>query len=145
MSAISEEWDRRIAELADHYNRLAKLWAGSDLPHSIWKTPDWESGYSLLLDWYECRSKQLDWPSGRTSKERFFGWPSRQPPLGQERDHRPSYEATWAHEVHVFSHILNPDSGHSLRHAAIEEEGARLVLQWWNERPQDQAPGPPEA
>jgi hypothetical protein len=25
-------------------------------------------------------------------------------------------------------------SGHSERHAMIEEEGARLVLEWWNKR-----------
>jgi hypothetical protein len=25
-------------------------------------------------------------------------------------------------------------SGHSAGHVAIEEEGARLILEWWNER-----------
>jgi hypothetical protein len=52
----------------------------------------------------------------------------------QEREFRPSYDATWSHEVHIFSHMLHREGGHSPHHADIEEEGVRLILQWWNER-----------
>jgi hypothetical protein len=51
----NEDWrarfEREAAEQADHYARIDRMWTESDLPSSIWKTPDWESGYDLLLDW----------------------------------------------------------------------------------------------
>ncbi len=131
-----EDWrarfEREAAEQADHYALIDRMWTESDLPHSIWKTPDWESGYDLLIDWFERRSKGLDWPSGETPRERNYGWPSR--PSSGEREFRPSYDATWGHEVHILSHMLHREGGHSPRHADIEEEGVRLILQWWDER-----------
>jgi hypothetical protein len=114
----NEEIDRAIAELRDHHERFDRMSTDTDLPVLVRQTPNWEDGWRVLEAWV-CRHPDL--PPG--------GWAG--------GSFRPRYDTTWAREVHIFSHYLHAlrgDSGHTLRHAAIEEEGTRLVLEWWNER-----------
>lgn len=98
-------------ELDARYERIYQAWASSDIPSSVLDTPDWQNGCQIMIDWYSGHMARLGYPT--------------------KGDYRPSYHATWANEVHIFSHMIHLDGGHSLEHAAIEEEGTRLVLEWW--------------
>jgi hypothetical protein len=113
MTMTDEEWSRRIdqgrAELDARYERINRMWTDAGIPALVRPTPDWQSGW-VFGDWVDRHWAQA--------------WDHSQPPLG----------ATWAREVHIWSHWLHTEGGHSMRHAAIEEVGARLVLEWWNAR-----------
>jgi hypothetical protein len=116
----NEEWsriNRDLAELAARYDSIKQMWEASDIPTDVMKTPDWQSGWRVLLGWIERH------------------WPERWDPAFSPltRDARPFASAWWANEVHIFSHWLLP-GGHTPRHADLEEEATRLILQWWNER-----------
>jgi hypothetical protein len=116
----NEEIDRAIAELRDHYERIDRMWMDTDLPASIWQTPNWEDGWRVLEAWV-CRHQDMIYR--RLELDVVPG-----------NSFRPRYDTTWEREVHIFSHYLRLEGGHSERHATLEEEGTRLVLEWWNER-----------
>lgn len=104
-------------ELDARYERINQTWADSEIPDFVLSTPDWQSGWEVLLGWVSRHVSGTDWP-----------WPP--------QDRRPLTNARWSNEVHIFSHMINRGvGGHSAGHVAIEEEGTRLILEWWNERP----------
>jgi hypothetical protein len=113
----NEEWtrqiDRDLAELRDRYERINRMWTHTDLPAVVRQTPNWEDGWRVLEAWV-CRHQDM-------------------PPPTPSNSFRPRLDTTWEREVHIFSHYLHAQ-GHTVGHAAIEEEGTRLVLEWWNER-----------
>jgi hypothetical protein len=128
----NEDWrarfEREAAEQADHYVRIDRMWTESDLPSSIWKTPDWESGYDLLLDWFERRSKGLDWPSGETPRERtMVGRHDRRQERESSDHHMTQHGAT------KFTSFRTCFTARAAT-ASAKEEGVRLILQWWSER-----------
>jgi len=103
-------------ELDARYERINQAWAGSEIPDFVLSTPDWQSGWKVLLGWVSRHVAGTDWP-----------WPP--------QDRSPLTNARWSNEVHIFSHMINRGvGGHSAGHVAIEEEGTRLILEWWNER-----------
>lgn len=105
--------DQRVTEL---YARIDRLWRETDLPAQIRETPGWQGAWRLLWDWYFAR---VSWP------EPLYGGPPCDP------GGRP---ATWSTRIHIWSHELNSDRDHSVRHAEIEDEAERLILQWWDEQ-----------
>jgi hypothetical protein len=102
---------RTVSALDDRYELINAAWGETDLPARIFDTPDWEFGHQLLVDWFDGR---LGMPIGREA--------------------RPYHHDTWGLLVHIMSHILSPIRGHCVEHVAIEEEGTRLILAWWNAR-----------
>jgi hypothetical protein len=104
---------RELAELEERYERISQAWANSEIPQFVRDTPDWQSGWKIVQDWVYRHATRL-------------GWPNASAPL------QASTRAVWCHEVHIMSHMFNEGGGHSAKHAAIEEEGTRLVLEWWN-------------
>src|SRR5262245_56816878 len=105
---LNEERSRQIAEQDDHYERINKMWADTDLPALVWETPNWEDGWLVLEAWF-CRQRNMPPPTRKFDDPRFRRWTS----------FRPTYHATWYNEVHIFSHSLHTEGGHSARHAAI--------------------------
>ncbi len=107
-----------MTDLDARYDRINQQWAASGIPLRIFDTPDWQSGWDVLMDWVYQLMERADFTNARSLE-----------PV------RPSYHATWLNEVHIFSHMWNRGvGGHSLDHIAIEEEGARLVLEWWSDK-----------
>jgi hypothetical protein len=103
-------------ELDARYERIDQAWARSEMPDFVLDTPDWQSGWEVLLGWLGRHVAGTAWP-----------WPP--------QDSRPFRNARWSNEVHIFSHMINSGvGGHGAGHVAIEEEGTRLILEWWNER-----------
>ncbi len=103
-------------ELDARYERINQEWAGSGIPDFVLSTPDWQSGWEVLLSWV-----------GQHMARAGRHW--------QPQDRRPYANARWWNEVHIFSHWINSGvGGHSAAHIAIEEEGTHLVLEWWHER-----------
>ena len=52
----NEEWsriNRDLAELAARYDSIKQMWEASDMPTDVMKTPDWQSGWRVLLGWIE--------------------------------------------------------------------------------------------
>jgi hypothetical protein len=119
MSAISEEWDRKVAEQNERYAQIERLWEASDIPTFVKDTPDWQGGVRVLYDWLAAH----DWPVSLDGPlVHDNGWPVAGSPYWSGR---------WDKEVHIFSHMLHRGGGHSMHHADIEEEGTRVILQWW--------------
>jgi hypothetical protein len=103
------------AEYADQYERIERMWRDTDLwGRRVKQTPNWEDGYRLLVDWFRERSglPLYDGP---------------QPPYVHA-------DNTWGHEVHVLSHTANRGPSHGVEHTMLEEEGARVVIDWWNKQ-----------
>src|SRR4051812_6666404 len=92
------------------YGALNQAWIDSAIPPFVLQTPDWRSGWDVLLDWV-C-SKTGD----------------------SNRNWSANLGSLWAKEIHIFSHVLQSSGGHSNEHAALEEEGMRAILAWWKER-----------
>ena len=133
----SDEWqakfERERAELDERYAQINRMWTNSGMPVWVSDTPDWQSGWRVLQGWLRGRG----WPPSLGAAfdaplVHANGWPVAGSPYWSGR---------WDREVHIFSHCLSPVPGHHMEHAALEEEGVRLVLEWWNgsaDRPQDQ-------
>jgi hypothetical protein len=102
-----EEWQRSRVELEARYQQINGLWGDTNLPALIRDTPGWERGHQLLVDWYDGRQGL---PTGRVAE--------------------PYFHDTWDKVVHIMSHVLC-SKGHSDEHAAMEEEGTRLIIEWW--------------
>jgi hypothetical protein len=122
MSELSEQWDREQAALDACYDAINRMWQFSGVPDLVLQTPDWQEGWRALLDWVGLYNARF-----YTPKE----WES------VCADTRPKTTATWAQEVHIFSHqfhrYLGYD-GHSPEHVKIEKEGLQTVVAWWRAR-----------
>lgn len=75
-------------ELDARYERINQTWADSEIPDFVLSTPDWQSGWEVLLGWVSRHVSGTDWP-----------WPP--------QDRRPLTNARWSNEVHIFSHMIN--------------------------------------
>jgi hypothetical protein len=103
-------------QLAAAYQRVDGMWEKSGLwRRAVHQTPNWQDGYCLLINWYREKAGLPPWEGGY-------------PYVHSDN--------TWQHEVHVFSHTAYRPGGHSVEHAMLEEEGARVVLDWWNKKQQ---------
>jgi hypothetical protein len=120
---ITIDWDqihRQMKELDARYTAINRSWEDSGIPTFVLQTPDWQTGWRVLLDWlakYDFRGGDPNVWEDVVARS------------------RPRAETSWAHEVHIFSHMHCPHpGGHSPAHAAIEEEGAHAILTWWSGR-----------
>ena len=43
----------RAAELDARYEAIGKAWLDSGIPTYVLQTPDWQSGWQVLLDWLD--------------------------------------------------------------------------------------------
>jgi hypothetical protein len=109
---------RKEAELKARYEAINQAWQDSGIPARVLETPDWQSGWKVLLDLlkpYDMR------PLAEKSDPKNKYWPNS--------------KTSWGQEVHIFSHTYNAaGSGHHHVQAALEEEFQRAILAWWNER-----------
>jgi hypothetical protein len=103
------------AEHDDHYERIQRMWRDAGLwGRKVQQTPNWQEGYLVLCDWFR---EKINW-------EPYDG---PMPPY-VKADH------TWHYEVHAFSHTANRGRSHGVDHAMLEEEAARVVIDWWNKQ-----------
>jgi hypothetical protein len=116
---ISVRIERYIAEMHERYERINRMWADTDLPAVVRQTPNWEDGWRVVIAWV-AREQGL-------------------PPPTRDQSFRPRRDTNWAREIHIWAHFLHAlpgggGGGHTTRHAELEEEGTRLVLDWWRGR-----------
>jgi hypothetical protein len=113
-------WFRRMqreqAELEARYEAIGQAWIDSRIPTFVLKTPDWQTGWHILHNWLGLHD--------------FRG---RDPKAWESICARswPNAETSWFQEIHIYSHMHSPTRGHNMEHAAIEEEGTRAILAWW--------------
>ena len=119
----ASDWRCRLqiaqGELDARYEAINQAWSDSGIPVSVLDTPHWQNGWRILHDWVGRHD-----PRGRDPE----AWKN------IVAASRPKAGATWAKEVHIFSHIHNKGGSHSPAHATLEEEGAQAILAWWQER-----------
>jgi hypothetical protein len=109
---------RKQAELDARYEAINQAWLTSEISCFVRETPDWQSGWKVLLDLlkpYDTR------PLAEKSDPKNKYWPNS--------------KTSWGQEVHIFSHTYNAAGyGHHHVQAALEEEFQRAILAWWKER-----------
>ena len=98
---------RLTVSAEDYERRINRLWATTDLPALVWDTPNWRDGWRVMMALL-CRYDPL-------AAKHCNAVP----------------DARWENEVHILSHVACKGEGHTVRHLAIEEEGTRLILEWW--------------
>ena len=109
---------REQAELEARYEAIGQAWTDSGIPTFVLKTPDWQTGWRVLLDWLRLHDFRASDPKAWESIC-AVSWPNA--------------GTAWANEIHIFSHMHSPTGGHNLEHVTVEEEGTRAILAWWQE------------